>query len=145
MALYQSGRGFARKPYLCVAHCLTPATKGNKLDTGENRPFTRVKESGMGINKSPGAWIALGTSLMLAGPCFGAELRDRPATFAKDVAPILQAKCQDCHWKGSMAPMSLESYQETRPWAKSIKERVVTRGMPPWHLDKTVGIQHYQN
>ena len=44
-----------------------------------------------------------------------------------------------------MAPMSLVTYEETRPWAKSIKQRVVTRSMPPWHLDKTVGIQQFQN
>jgi hypothetical protein len=44
-----------------------------------------------------------------------------------------------------MAPMSLVTYEETRPWARSIKERVVTHQMPPWHLDKTVGIQHFQN
>jgi len=44
-----------------------------------------------------------------------------------------------------MAPMSLVTYEETRPWARSIKERVVTHQMPPWHLDKTVGVQHFQN
>ena len=44
-----------------------------------------------------------------------------PVTFAKDVAPILQAKCQDCHRVGSMAPMPLTTYEETRPWAKSIQ------------------------
>ncbi|HEY2843497.1 MAG TPA: cytochrome c, partial [Bryobacteraceae bacterium] len=70
---------------------------------------------------------------------------DKTATFAKDVAPIFQEKCQGCHRTGSIAPMSLITYEETRPWAKSIKERVVTRNMPPWHLDKTVGIQHFQN
>ena len=41
--------------------------------------------------------------------------------------------------------MSLVTYEETRPWAKSIKQRVITRNMPPWHIDKTVGIQHFQN
>src|SRR6266446_2130409 len=66
-------------------------------------------------------------------------------TFAKDIAPILQAKCEDCHRKGTAAPMSLVTYQEVRPWAKAIRERVVTRNMPPWHIDKTVGIQHFQN
>jgi len=66
-------------------------------------------------------------------------------TFAKDIAPILQAKCQDCHRKGTAAPMSLVTYQEVRPWAKAIRERVVTRNMPPWHIDKTVGIQSFQN
>jgi hypothetical protein len=44
-----------------------------------------------------------------------------------------------------MAPMSLVTYAETRPWAKSIRERVALRQMPPWHLDKTVGIQRFQN
>jgi len=66
-------------------------------------------------------------------------------TFAKDVVPILQAKCQDCHHTGGMAPMSLVTYEEARPWAKAMKQRVETRVMPPWHLDKTVGIQRFQN
>ena len=66
-------------------------------------------------------------------------------TFAKDVVPILQQKCQTCHRVGSMAPMSLVTYEETRPWARSIKARVQSREMPPWHLDKTVGIQHFIN
>lgn len=81
----------------------------------------------------------------LATPAFSASLTNRPVTFTKDVAPILQEKCQNCHRNGEMAPMSLVSYEETRPWAKAIKERVVTRQMPPWHLDKTVGIQDFQN
>src|SRR5690349_19893760 len=67
------------------------------------------------------------------------------AAFAKDCAPILQAKCQDCHHAGGMAPMSLVTYEETRPWAAAMKQRVETRMMPPWHLDKTVGIQKFQN
>jgi hypothetical protein len=79
------------------------------------------------------------------GAASAAELNGPPPTFAKDVAPVLQEKCQSCHRAGSMAPMSLVTYEETRPWAKSIKQRVVTRSMPPWHLDKTVGIQHFQN
>src|SRR5215472_18616973 len=66
-------------------------------------------------------------------------------TFTRDVTPIFQEKCQNCHRAGQMAPMSLVTYQETRPWAKAIRERVAMRQMPPWHLDKTVGIQHFQN
>ena len=66
-------------------------------------------------------------------------------TFTKDIAPIFQAKCEECHRHDSMAPMSLVTYQDSRPWARSIKERVVQRQMPPWHLDKTVGIQKFQN
>jgi hypothetical protein len=66
-------------------------------------------------------------------------------TFTHDIAPIFRDKCQNCHRTGAMAPMSLVTYDETRPWAKAIKERVLTRQMPPWHIDKTVGIQKFQN
>jgi hypothetical protein len=66
-------------------------------------------------------------------------------TFTRDVAPILQERCQECHRKGSIAPMSLVTYEETRPWAKSIRQRVITRQMPPWHIDKTVGVQKFKN
>jgi hypothetical protein len=66
-------------------------------------------------------------------------------TFAKDVAPIFQAKCQTCHHQGTSAPMSLVTYEEARPWARSIQQRVANRDMPPWHLDKTVGIRRYKN
>ncbi len=66
-------------------------------------------------------------------------------TFSKDVAPILQAKCQECHQPNSIAPMSLITFRETRPWARSIKERVGTRQMPPWHIDRSVGVQKFKN
>src|SRR5204863_5665247 len=69
----------------------------------------------------------------------------KPVTFSKDVAPILQAKCQACHEPGSIAPMSLITFQETRPWARSIRERVSARQMPPWHIDKSVGVQKFKN
>jgi hypothetical protein len=85
--------------------------------------------------------IAAGACLMLSSVSFGADT----ATFAKDVAPILQEKCQECHHTGSMAPMSLVTYEETRPWAKAIRERVITRQMPPWHIDPTVGVQKFKN
>lgn len=68
----------------------------------------------------------------------------KPA-FAKDIARIFQQKCEECHRQGTAAPMSLITYQEVRPWARSIRERVITRNMPPWHIDKAVGIQHFQN
>jgi hypothetical protein len=74
-----------------------------------------------------------------------AEVDNKPVTFSRDVARIFQEKCQSCHRTGQMAPMSLVTYEETRPWAAAIRERVVTRQMPPWHLDKTVGIQQFQN
>jgi hypothetical protein len=66
-------------------------------------------------------------------------------TFTKDVAPIFQEKCEACHRPESIAPMSLRTYEESRPWARSIRARVESREMPPWHIDKTVGIQHFKN
>ncbi|HVF89642.1 MAG TPA: thiol-disulfide isomerase [Blastocatellia bacterium] len=60
-------------------------------------------------------------------------------TFSKDVAPILNNKCAECHRPGESAPFSVLSYKEVRPWARSIKERVVKRDMPPWHADPHVG------
>ena len=88
---------------------------------------------------------APGALLMLPGLAMAADAVGRAVTFTKDIAPIFQEKCQDCHRQGHGAPMSLVTYEETRPWAKAIKQRVITRNMPPWHLDKTVGIQHFQN
>src|SRR5215470_10336018 len=61
------------------------------------------------------------------------------ATFTKDVAPILFNRCIECHRTGEIAPMSLMTYQEVRPWAKSIRQRVVERSMPPWSADPHVG------
>ena len=66
-------------------------------------------------------------------------------TFTKDVAPIFQENCQACHRPGSIAPMSLITYAETRPWARSIKQKVLVREMPPWFIDKNVGVQHFSN
>ena len=64
-------------------------------------------------------------------------------TFNKDVLPILQKNCQSCHRPGEVAPMSLLSYNEARPWAKAIKTAVASRKMPPWFADPQVG--HFAN
>ena len=66
-------------------------------------------------------------------------------TFTRDVAPILQNHCQVCHRPDTFAPMSLQTYEEARPWARAIKAKVVAREMPPWFIDKTVGIQKFAN
>ena len=66
-------------------------------------------------------------------------------TFTKDVAPIFKEKCEACHRPDSIAPMSLVTYQETRPWARSIRARVADRQMPPWHIDRSVGVQSFKN
>jgi hypothetical protein len=73
------------------------------------------------------------------------QVRAGVPTFTKDVAPIFQEKCEACHRPDSIAPMSLITFEQVRPRAKAIRERVLTRNMPPWHLDKTVGIQHFAN
>jgi len=67
-----------------------------------------------------------------------------PVTFSKDVAPILQKSCQNCHRPGAIAPMSLVSYQDARPWARSIKQKVTSREMPPWYIDRHVGITKFK-
>ena len=79
---------------------------------------------------------------------FASSAAAQPAaapTFSKDVAPILQNKCQECHQPNSIAPMSLITFAEARPWARSIKQRVAARQMPPWHIDPGVGVQKFKN
>ena len=66
-------------------------------------------------------------------------------TYEKDIAPILAENCQSCHRPGQIGPMPLLTYQQTRPWARSIKQQVVARNMPPWHIDRHVGIQKFKN
>src|SRR5690242_2153406 len=69
----------------------------------------------------------------------------REVTFAKDIAPVLQRACQNCHRPDNIAPMSLLTYQEVRPWARAIKEKVVQRSMPPWFVDRHVGIKDFKD
>src|SRR3954453_3360185 len=87
-----------------------------------------------------------GRGAALMGPAIAAAA-DAPKTptFTKDIAPIFQQKCEACHRPDSMAPMSLMTYEEARPWARSIKTRVEARQMPPWSIDRTVGIQDFKN
>ncbi len=85
--------------------------------------------------------MAIG-ALMLASAA--AQAQDQ-VTFAKNVAPILQQHCQICHHVGTVAPMSLVTYGEARPWAKDIKQKVEAREMPPWLIDRNVGVQHFAN
>ena len=90
------------------------------------------------------AAFAAGALVAGAGLATAAEPA-KTVTFAKDVAPIFQAKCVSCHEPGSIAPMSLRTFQDVRPWARSIKARVETRQMPPWHINKAVGVQKFKN
>jgi len=76
-------------------------------------------------------------SSFLAAQALGATANE--VTFHKDVEPVLQARCQGCHRPGEAAPMSFLTYQETRQWAKAIKEAVLIRKMPPWFADPAHG------
>ena len=70
----------------------------------------------------------------------------KPAvTFTKDVAPILQRSCQNCHRPESNAPMSLITYEDARPYARSIKAKTGSRLMPPWHVERNIGIQKFKD
>ena len=82
------------------------------------------------------AWILTGCVTLASGAT-------GPITFHKNIERLLQAHCQACHRQGEIGPMPLLTYQETRPWAKAIKQAVLTRKMPPWFADSN--IQHYRN
>ena len=91
-------------------------------------------------------WVALIVAFVLMPGVSRAQTSaSTELTFAKDIVPILQRSCQVCHRQGEMAPMSLVTYQEVRPWARAIKNKVVNRQMPPWHIDKNIGIQKFKN
>ncbi len=108
----------------------------------------------------PHSWLyALGGTSVLAA-CLGlgapalasAEQAAAPVaevTFAKHIAPILQRSCENCHRSGGVAPMALQTYEQARPWARSIKTRtgIGPRAgvMPPWYVEKEIGIQHFKN
>ena len=93
------------------------------------------------------ATAVLTLSLLLGLPGKGVAA-DQPAeelTYAKHVAPIFQEKCQDCHQPNSIAPMSLLTYEEVKSYAPMIRAKVAARVMPPWHIDRTVGIKEFKN
>src|SRR5262252_9112365 len=85
----------------------------------------------------PVAWCLMGMAAIAASNS------STSVTFSKDVLPIFQKNCQQCHRPGEVAPMSLLTYTEARPWAKAIKAAVVTQKMPPWFADPKYG--HFSN
>jgi hypothetical protein len=96
------------------------------------------------MNKGSASAVAMAAAVLLAqavGAQAPARTGARSVTFAKDVAPILQRSCQTCHRPDSMAPMSFLTYEDVRPWARAIKQKVSAREMPPWYIDRHVGIQ----
>jgi hypothetical protein len=89
--------------------------------------------------------ILLGAAVLLAASVRAGHSSEEEITYAKNVAPILQRKCQVCHQPGSIAPMSLLTYEDAKDNLVEMKERVSAREMPPWHIDRTVGIQRFKN
>jgi len=87
---------------------------------------------------------AAGVSVSAQQPSAGTG-STTPVTFTRDVAPILYRSCVVCHRPGSIAPMSLIKYEEARPWARSIKARTSSREMPPWYVERNVGIQKFKD
>ena len=88
------------------------------------------------------------TAVALASGSLAAQtpaIASPEVTFTKEVAPILQQHCQECHRPNAIAPMSLQTFEEVRPFAKAIKERTSARMMPPWFIDPNVGINKFKN
>ncbi len=83
--------------------------------------------------------------LLLPGQAGFAQSGEEEITYAKHVAPIFQEKCQVCHQPNSVAPMSLLTYRDAIKEAKSIKAKVESRVMPPWHIDTSIGIREFKN
>jgi hypothetical protein len=108
-----------------------------------------VKESPLHIRGLVRFVIALTTAAMPLGLL--AQSADKPSgpTYTKDVAPILQRSCENCHRADGVAPMSLSTYEEVRPWARAIKQRTGIGPhagvMPPWYVEKNIGIQQFHN
>jgi mono/diheme cytochrome c family protein len=116
-------------------------------DTEKRRRFQRqggdMRRSAIGLNLVCAALIGVvGTGIVSTT---AAAQDARAVTFTKDVAPIFHAKCGGCHRPGEMGPMSLLTYQDARPWARSIKNKVSRREMPPWAIDRSTGIQRFKN
>jgi hypothetical protein len=113
-----------------------------------NAPLTLTSTRATALTFST---VIVGAAVVAASMSLAAQA-PAPApqvTFTKDIAPILQRSCQNCHRPNSLAPMSLLTYEEARPYAAAIKRRTSIRTrqgtMPPWYIEKDIGIQHYKN
>jgi len=80
-----------------------------------------------------------GALFLIARATAGGAFPNRDVTFTKDVAPILFKHCAECHRPNDAAPFSVLTYKDARPWARSIREKVLSREMPPWHADQRYG------
>ena len=118
----------ATKFHYQLSLCSVPVWRGPNLEVGKFMKYLAM---------------LLVTILCCAGYALGQEPNNPPPTFTKDVAPILQKHCQTCHRPGEAAPFSMLTYEETRPWAATIKMVVAQKIMPPWYADPQFG--HFAN
>ena len=112
----------------------------------------------MTVARNSGWKFLLGAALVMTGVAGIAGPRSMTAqtsgavgdvTYTKDIAPILQRSCENCHRVDGVAPMSLSTYEEVRPWARAIKQRTGIGPhagvMPPWYMEKNIGIQKFKD
>ena len=107
----------------------------------------------MKVGKKLGWRITLGVALLI--PTLGGIRTSVSAaaadeiTYTKDIAPIIQRSCENCHRVDGVAPMALSNYEQVRPWARAIKQRTgigpKAGVMPPWYVEKNIGIQEFQS
>ena len=90
------------------------------------------------------ALLVLGTTIAMPGLASAGQGPAADVTFTKDVLPIMQRACQQCHRAGSVAPMSLLTYEEVRPWARAIRDKTAQREMPPWFIERNVGVSRFK-
>jgi len=88
--------------------------------------------------------LVVGTMLMAPPTASAGTQSAGEVTFTRDVLPILQRACQQCHRPGSVAPMSLLTYEEVRPWARAIRDKTAQREMPPWYIERNVGVRAFK-
>src|SRR5215211_52456 len=120
---------------LCLVKVLAKSgTTPRQKETFMKCSFCRISQIAMII-------LALAAIVMIA--VAADKSHTSKVTFTKDIAPILYKNCVECHRPGEIAPMSLLTYKEVRPWAKAIRERVVDRSMPPWSANPKYG--HWAN
>jgi hypothetical protein len=93
----------------------------------------------------PMVWGAFVAAALTPSPAFGGHAASPTVTFTKDVAPLLRRSCENCHRTGGVAPMPLTTYEEVRPWAASVKRKTAAREMPPWFIEKNIGVQRFKD
>jgi hypothetical protein len=107
--------------------------------------WTTIAAAGLALTAS----AVIPRGLQAQPPARASAQQSSEVTFTKDIAPILQRSCENCHRPDSVAPMPLRTYEEARPWAKAIKQRTSMGPragvMPPWYVEKNIGIQAFKN